>query len=516
MGERFQSAAEFRDALSDLLFKVRMRVSPSDVGRISVDYLDQSPESVGRVREHVKHWELPADLLAEAAPARTISHPTPGPVVAVQAPAPISGLSAAGALAAAGMTPVPSSAPAPPPPSSRSRPRPPRWYARLRRSRIAAARAGAATAAGPAEAAPAPAANQDGIDVQVDEDGPRRGGKRKRFKIDAQTAAALDNILSQPLSVVDLDMYEAPLTPHQPGAALPPAPSSRVGPTPTGARQQVAPPPGPDITAELTAITPMRIFSDLAAATETGLLRFETPSLASELYLVRGAPESLGGQLTGQHFGDYLASRGVLRPQELKVAVAQLPNFGGKIVDAIIGLGIMKPVDVFRLLSEQVRQGVLETFGFLQGRALFFRNQRNPHESFPLGLDPFEILGAGVLSLPFEQLQRRFVVLRDLRPRAFESAAPQPRGLPPRPHTPRAVEHARRHPHRPRVAPALPERRRAAHLPAQRSTCCWRPAWPVSPDRLLLAREHERDLAGVELHAGVGVLGVVHEADLAA
>jgi hypothetical protein len=80
----------------------------------------------------------------------------------------------------------------------------------------------------------------------------------------------------------------------------------------------------------------------------------------------------------------------------------------------------MKPVDVFRLLSEQVRQGVLETFGFLQGRAQFFRNTRNPHESFPLGLDPFEILGAGVLSHPFEHLQRRFVVLRDLRPRAFD------------------------------------------------------------------------------------------------
>jgi hypothetical protein len=81
--------------------------------------------------------------------------------------------------------------------------------------------------------------------------------------------------------VVDLDMYEAPLTPP-PGSALPPAPSSRVGPTPTGARQ-AAPPPAPDITAELTAITPMRIFSDLAASAETGLLRFELPSHVTEV-----------------------------------------------------------------------------------------------------------------------------------------------------------------------------------------------------------------------------------------
>ncbi len=407
VGDRFQSAAEFRDALSDLLFKVRMRVSASDVGRIAVDFLDQSPEAAGRAREHVRLWELPAVQVTGGNAVRPAAAPAPAP-----AAAPVSGLSTPGSMGSSGSLPSGAS-------SALSTPSPARGAHASGTAPANASGVGASPGTGSS------GGGGEAIDAQGEEGASRKGTKKKqheRYKIDAQTAAALDNLLSQPLSVVDLDMYEAPLTPA-PGSALSLGPGSRAGPMPTGVNAgtpRPAAPLVPELTAELTAVTPMRIFSDLAVTAETGLLRFESPALNSEVYLVRGAPESLGSQLTGQRFGEYLVGRGVLRPQELKVAVAQLPNFGGKIVDAIIGLGIMKPVDVFRLLSEEVRQRVLETFGFLQGRAHFYRGQRNPHESFPLGLDPFEILGAGVLSLPFEQLQRRFVVLRDLRPRAFD------------------------------------------------------------------------------------------------
>jgi serine/threonine protein kinase len=425
VGDRFQSAAEFRDALGDMLFRVRMRVSASDVGRIAVDFLDQSPEAVGKARELVKRWELPTALLAEAgSPVQTTPAPrrTPTPVQG-NAPAPLSV-----------KAPAPPSIKAPAPPSVRA-PAPPSVKAPAPAAVAAPAEAAAAAApdslpvpvaapAARAPAAPKPVAGGESMEVQMieDEAAPKKGKKkrekeRERYKIDAETAAALDNLLTQPIAVVDLDMYEAPLTPAP--RQLTPAPASIPISVPVNTAAPTGLPP-PENTVELTAVTPMRVFSDLAVGTATGLLRFEIPSHVTEVYLVRGAPESLGSQLSGQRFGEYLAARGILRPQELKVAVAQLPNFGGKIVDAIIGLGIMKPVDVFRLLSEQVRQRVLETFSFSQGKAAFYRNLRNPHESFPLGLDPFEILGAGVLILPFEHLQRRFVVLRDLRPRAYD------------------------------------------------------------------------------------------------
>jgi hypothetical protein len=365
--DRFQSAAEFRDALGDLLFRARLRVSPGDLGRIAADFLDKSPEALGRAREQLKDWKMPTTLLGDPPPPAPPTASTPTPAATADSTA-----------------------------------------AQLR----------------PASPAPLAAASADTPELAVaveEHTGPRKVEKPKReqYKMDARMAAALDNLMTSPMTTIDLDMYQA-LTPA-PGQAPPLVSSPIMGPGMGVPSWTPRPPalPVAEITGELNAITPMRMFSDLAVSGETGLLRFEIPHV-SEVYLVRGAPESLGSQLGGQRFGEYLASRGVLRADEVKVALAQVHNFEGKIVDAIIGLGILQPVEVFRLLSEQVRQRVIEIFGFSQGQASFYRNLRNSNDSFPLGLDPFEILGAGVLTLPALHLQQRFVALHDLRPRACD------------------------------------------------------------------------------------------------
>jgi hypothetical protein len=71
---------------------------------------------------------------------------------------------------------------------------------------------------------------------------------------------------------------------------------------------------------------------------------------------------------------------------------------------------------VFRLLSEQVRDRVIDVFAWTEGTFAFYRGVSNRQESFPLGLDTFEILGAGVVSMPAALLERRFDPIGDLRP----------------------------------------------------------------------------------------------------
>ena len=51
-----------------------------------------------------------------------------------------------------------------------------------------------------------------------------------------------------------------------------------------------------------------------------------------------------------------------------------------------------------------------------KGTFSFYRGVVNRQESFPLGLDTFEMLGAGVVSLPADLLETRFAPLEDLRP----------------------------------------------------------------------------------------------------
>jgi serine/threonine protein kinase len=177
-----------------------------------------------------------------------------------------------------------------------------------------------------------------------------------------------------------------------------------------------APKRPPDSAGEISVITPMRFFCGLALANETGLLHFELRGAEKEIFLVGGAPESVSSSGSGERFGEYLVGRGVLGPADLELALSMLPHYNGRLGDTFVALGMLRPLDVFRLLSEQVRDRVIDVFAWTEGTFAFYRGVTNRRESFPLGLDTFEILGAGVVSMPGALLERRFEPIGDLRP----------------------------------------------------------------------------------------------------
>ncbi len=375
--DRFQNAAEFRNALDDLQFRFGLRVGPPDLGLLAADLFDTGPDAMAKLKEHGQRWQIKA--------SRALSARTPLPV----------------------------------------------------------------------------SAEPELIDATslVTEEG----------AVNPETVvAALDDALSKAVSLVELDQYATPepspgpgwspsVVDHMTGGRAAPDPvrpdpllsaSSSwrtVGSTGSGGRPALAPPwnsPGaaavpsektevdrgavdgaPDNTGDLGVISTMRVFADLAVVAETGLLRFSNGRQLKDVYLVRGAPESVNSNLPADRFGEYLVTRGFLRLSDLERALTELPRFSGKLGEALVGLGFMRPLDVFRLLSQQVRERVMELFGWLEGEFSFFRGMRNPVEAFPLGLNSFEILGAGVLALNYEFLQSRFAPLLGFHPRAM----PNPR-----------------------------------------------------------------------------------------
>jgi serine/threonine-protein kinase len=177
-----------------------------------------------------------------------------------------------------------------------------------------------------------------------------------------------------------------------------------------------APKRPPDSAGDISVITPMRLFCDLAVAGETGLLRFEVAGVVKEIFLVGGAPESVSSSLRSERFGEFLVGKGVLGAGDLDLALSMLPSYNGKLGDTLVALGLLRPLDVFRLLSQQVRDRVIDVFGWTEGTFAFYRGITNPHDSFPLGLDTFEILGVGVANLSAELLEPRFGSQLDYRP----------------------------------------------------------------------------------------------------
>jgi eukaryotic-like serine/threonine-protein kinase len=386
--QRYQSAAEFRNALEDLQFKFGMRVGPADVGLLASDLFDSSPDAVDRLKEHGRRWEI---------------KPQPG-----------------------------TSTPVPPPVPARAR---------------------------------------------ISHDGDARSPARvvTPDPLSAGVGSALDDAFAGSVSLVGLDQYETPgsspsfstVRPDQRGSSqprgagvgssagtrrpaakneLPLFPSqtdARTGGLPAVDRGAAAvssgnsssaipmvPPPLPDAVpdncGDLSLISPMRAIADLAVATDTGLVRFARATQIKDVYLVRGAPESVNSNLGGDRFGEYLVTRGFLRSADLERALTEMPRFGNKFGESLVGLGFMRPLDVFRLLSQHVRERVMELFTWTEGAFAYFRGLRNPTEAFPLGLSSFEILGAGVVALSYDFLAPHFEPLLDFHPRAM----PNPRVSP--------------------------------------------------------------------------------------
>jgi serine/threonine protein kinase len=176
-----------------------------------------------------------------------------------------------------------------------------------------------------------------------------------------------------------------------------------------------APQRPPDSAGDLSVITPMRFFCNLALAGETGLLHFELGQVQKEIFLVSGAPESVSSSQLGERFGEYLVAKEILGPADLDLALGMLPHYNGKLGDTLVALGMLRPLDVFRLLSEQVRDRVIDVFAWTEGTFAFYRGVTDQQDNFPLGLDTFEILGAGVLGLSAELLEQRFAPSLEFR-----------------------------------------------------------------------------------------------------
>jgi serine/threonine protein kinase len=181
-----------------------------------------------------------------------------------------------------------------------------------------------------------------------------------------------------------------------------------------------------DAKGEFADVSAVRLLARLAADRETGQLIIERGQVSKEIFLVDGAPEFVSSNVPTERFGEYLVARGVISAGELSMALAILPRFHGKLGDTLVGLSLLRPLEVFRHLTRQVRDKIIDVFSWPTGRYRYYRGRMNNRESFPLGLDAFEILGAGVAGLPLETVRARLDKLSQQRVRRIDRARPTP------------------------------------------------------------------------------------------
>ena len=150
---------------------------------------------------------------------------------------------------------------------------------------------------------------------------------------------------------------------------------------------------------------PLGVLYRLSVARANGLLVVEAGAIKKEIYFTDGVPEYVTSNVAGELFGEYLVTQKVLAPGELAMALAMMPHYGGKLGDTLVGLGLLRPLEVFRQLTRQVRHKLIDVCTWQQGTFAWYGGRKNPREAFPLDLQPFEVLGAGAMALSLDLVE---------------------------------------------------------------------------------------------------------------
>ncbi|HMG20228.1 MAG TPA: DUF4388 domain-containing protein, partial [Kofleriaceae bacterium] len=404
--ERWQGAAQFRDALAEWLFDNRHRMTPKTVADVVVELRDSVVERRNKtvnagttVLDDIAVGRAPSD---EAVPIAAVEGEPSMPIISVSydqahdpviasRPVSVGDLAAAASPRAETVHARPARGPtaAPPPAGSglqikrptgppRGRPTPPR-AARDVPLRELAMRDGIVEL----PIADTISAAVEAITLPVSDRTERVG------QSDDSAMRAFDELSSPPVSREGAPNVAADA-------------ARRRQPTPPALSDIPEP---PDDSGEFGITSPLRVLFRLMTARATGLLLVAVGGIKKEIYVRDGQPEYVSSNVASELFGNYLVSKSVLSDGELAMALAMMPHYGGKLGDTLVGLGLLKPLEVFRHLTRQVRTKIIDVCTWNKGSFGWYAGRENPREAFPLDFNAFEILGAGALALSDEFIE---------------------------------------------------------------------------------------------------------------
>ncbi|MGA2448975.1 MAG: serine/threonine-protein kinase [Polyangiaceae bacterium] len=158
---------------------------------------------------------------------------------------------------------------------------------------------------------------------------------------------------------------------------------------------------------------PTRLFH-IAVRRETGALLLEDGIRRKRIFFVEGAPECVSSTDKNELLGEFLVERGQVLRLEVEMALATLPRFGGRLGDALVGIGVLRPIELFRAIKEQTQARLIDVFSWKSGRIAFARGVRSQEETFPLGVDTYELIARGIRGgYAYEELEATLAPVRE-------------------------------------------------------------------------------------------------------
>ncbi|WP_375770864.1 DnaJ domain-containing protein [Archangium gephyra] len=203
----------------------------------------------------------------------------------------------------------------------------------------------------------------------------------------------------------------APGAPAQPAPAAPPpaaAPAPAVA-RPSATFASVAPaapeePPPPS--GKLETHSPVRLYSLIAAGNHTGLLTLTLADCAVSIHFRKGNPEFIDSTHPDDALGTWLLQAKLATAEQLQQAESARGRFGGELLAALFGLGLLQPASAFTQLAHRAQAILLKGLRAESGSFTFEPKELPPAKAMPLG-NKWAVLSDLVRRIPSTDLRRR-------------------------------------------------------------------------------------------------------------
>lgn len=161
----------------------------------------------------------------------------------------------------------------------------------------------------------------------------------------------------------------------------------------------------PRLRGDLNAAALLPIVSSLMHRRENGVLYLRDGSRKKKIYFVDGRPDFVASTVREELLGHYLVDKGVCLPMEVDMGLAVLPQHKGRLGDALVALGVLRPVELYRAVSNQVKSRYLDAFSWRRGEFIYVRDRQSREETYPIEQDAHVLMRDACAALHASELE---------------------------------------------------------------------------------------------------------------
>ena len=141
--------------------------------------------------------------------------------------------------------------------------------------------------------------------------------------------------------------------------------------------------------------TPQLLY-ELAISRVIGKLKMTSGSTLKEIYFQGGVPVHINSNIKSELLANFMLNKNLIRPAQLNAALDMVKDKGGRLGAALVGLGLLKPHDLFRVVEFQFRQRFLQLFSWEAGWYEFLEGYPPPGDVVPINDGTVQLIAAGI------------------------------------------------------------------------------------------------------------------------